>query len=130
MVVVESAVVALGGCKRAGGVHDVIGKERRVIVHVYGQQPLLGRICVPSHVLMVLQQVIFVSVGVVVYGVGLAALVHALHASHGVAGLQLGQVQPSRLGALIACPSRRAPSYALGSVIRPVRHEVPVAHGG
>ena len=87
VVVGEIAVVALGCRKRAGGVHDVVGKEGGVVVDMHNEQSLLGGVGIPTHMLVVFKQVVLVALVVVVDGIGLAALVEACHASHTVAGL-------------------------------------------
>ena len=129
MVVGIDAVVTLGWRKGALTVHDVVVEQSLVVVHMYDEQSTLRRVCVPSPVLVVLQQIELVAVIVVVYGVSLALIVFKVfHPGYDIAGFQLFYVKPSCICALIACPSCRTPTYTIRSIVAAACQQIPVAH--
>ena len=94
------------------------------------EESVLRCILVPSHALVVLQEIIFVFVVVVVDYVCLAVgLLQTRHAFYNVAGFEFYQFEPTGIGALITGPSCRTPSDALRSVIASASQQIPIAHG-
>ena len=109
------------------GVHHVPCPHFLVVVNVQDEHSLAILPGIPARQLAVLQQIVFVGVGIVVDDVGFAAFAQRLHGRHLRVFLQLNGLQPSGAPLLVAAVAGRHES-ALVAVVGAVVHEVPRAH--